>query len=525
MHVMTDTSTTPLQPPAEQVTGAVPVPVPVQVPVPVADAFLTLPSPTVKDGEFVLLIFGDERQIFAQALTRWRGKSPPLKINKRSYSTAHLVGMDYGTVCELDLKRGLIPLPEGQDIIPDAASTSADLDLVVSKECDHDNRNLVDDNKSQTITQQELADMRSDPSIHGKDIVATIIQNSATFEAKTSFSKAKYVRRKQIKYQPRCRIVRCTASTICQALYLKDARKLQNLRHDSLAQVLSFANISAGQKVLMVDQCLGLVTGACAQRMGGYGSILSIYTGQAPPHLDFISRFNLNYMEHSSIKWLHSGDVFGNDQKTENQDAISIDYEANERKQVKWPCPLQEHTQKYVEGMENDEYRKAFLAKRSSRFARKLTRPSLDETKAYLIGAERKCDSIILACKYDPTSTLLALLPYLETSSPFVVFYEFLEPLLECFRELQDKKLAINLRLSDTWMREYQVLPGRTHPNMHMSQNGGFILTGIKLCPTFGKNELDDDLIKEIRAEIGGRRGKKKRSSGDNIAGGRKKKR
>ena len=104
--------------------------------------------------------------------------------------------------------------------------------------------------------------------------------------------------------------------------------------------------------------------------------------------------------------------------------------------------------------------------------------------------------------------------------------FEFLEPLLECFRELQDKKLAINLRLSDTWMREYQVLPGRTHPNMHMSQNGGFILTGIKLCPTFGKNELDDDLIKEIRAEVGGRRGrKKKRSSGDSIAGGRKKKR
>ena len=51
-------------------------------------------------------------------------------------------------------------------------------------------------------------------------------------------------------------------------------------------------------------------------------------------------------------------------------------------------------------------------------------------------------------------------------------------------------------------------------------------MTGIKLCPTFGKNELDDDLIKEIRAEIGGRRGrKKKRASGENIAGGRKKKR
>merc|ERR1712183_277052 len=71
------------------------------------------------------------------------------------------------------------------------------------------------------------------------------------------------------------------------------------------------------------------------------------------------------------------------------------------------------------------------------------------------------------------------------------------------------KKLAINLRLSDTWMREYQVLPGRTHPSMNMTQSGGFILTGIKLCPDTGHNELDDDLAKEIRLQVGGRRGKR----------------
>jgi hypothetical protein len=88
-----------------------------------------------------------------------------------------------------------------------------------------------------------------------------------------------------------------------------------------------------------------------------------------------------------------------------------------------------------------------------------------------------------------------------------------MEPLFECFQELQNQKLAINLRLSDTWLREYQVLPNRTHPNMSMSQNGGFILTGVKLCPVHGVNELDDDVIKEIRAELGGRRGKKRTNS------------
>lgn len=88
-----------------------------------------------------------------------------------------------------------------------------------------------------------------------------------------------------------------------------------------------------------------------------------------------------------------------------------------------------------------------------------------------------------------------------------------MEPLVECFKTLQDKKLAINIRLCDTWMREYQILPGRTHPNMNMSQNGGFILTGIKLCPKYGINEMDEELVKEIKSEVSLRRGRKKRPS------------
>ena len=122
---------------------------------------------------------------------------------------------------------------------------------------------------------------------------------------------------------------------------------------------------------------------------------------------------------------------------------------------------------------------------------------------------------IIIVTHYDPTATLLELLPYLAPSSPFVVFCEFIEPLAQCFRELQKESLAINIRLSDTWMREYQVLPGRTHPSMTMSQTGGFILTGIKLCPVTGHNELEESVLKEIKEKIGGRRGRKTKGHKD----------
>lgn len=39
----------------------------------------------------------------------------------------------------------------------------------------------------------------------------------------------------------------------------------------------------------------------------------------------------------------------------------------------------------------------------------------------------------------------------------------------------------IDLQLNETWTRENQVLPGRTHPEMNMSACSGYLLSGIKI--------------------------------------------
>ena len=492
------------------------------------DPLLELPSPVVREGDFVILVFGDGRQFFAQCLNSWKGKSPPVKINRRSYPTANLVGLPYGTVLELGLS-GLSPLPEGEDLLPsypglrdsepmsvgleDEEATAEDNTFPVpSMEQPMDNRNLVDDNTSQTLRHADLRKWK-ETGVDGSAIVDALIENSATFDQKTEFSKAKYVARKQKKYQQRCRMVRCTAATICEAMFLKEPRKILNMREDTLGQILSYSNVSAGCQVLVLETAMGVVTGALAQRMGGYGKVMSIYTGQQPPYLEMLQRFNLSFAENHSIKWVHSGEVFADDVVT-STDPEAQDPEKVDRDRLKWPCPLQNHTRVYLENMGTMRERKDFLAKRCARFARKLTRHTSKEAKEWLVA--RPCDSLIVVTRYDPSTTLLELLPYLAPSSPFVVYFEFIEPLAECFRELQRQGLAINLRLSDTWMREYQVLPGRTHPSMNMSQSGGYILTGIKLCPVTGHNELDDNLLKEIRDQIGGRRGKAKKAKHKN---------
>jgi hypothetical protein len=68
---------------------------------------------------------------------------------------------------------------------------------------------------------------------------------------------------------------------------------------------------------------------------------------------------------------------------------------------------------------------------------------------------------------------------YLAPSRPFAVFCPYKEPLLDTYIAVKDTGRAIMVTLSETWLRNYQVLPNRTHPHVMMSGGGGYLLTGI----------------------------------------------
>eukprot|EP00578_Thalassiosira_sp_NH16_P003151 CAMPEP_0181131344 /NCGR_PEP_ID=MMETSP1071-20121207/30374_1 /TAXON_ID=35127 /ORGANISM="Thalassiosira sp., Strain NH16" /LENGTH=679 /DNA_ID=CAMNT_0023217529 /DNA_START=39 /DNA_END=2078 /DNA_ORIENTATION=- len=633
--------------------------------------------PTLREGDHFLLHTADDRQIFAQAVrskAAKKGNAPACKINKRTYSTHNLIGLPYGTVLEVG-REGLVPLPEGEDLLPcsdgvmgvikgmtttttrgdgketeDGVGKDANNDETAPSKNDdatknangsgkgttatdknsaitpNDNRDLVDDNTSQKLTFQCVKNL-VEGATSGSHIVAALVSNSATFGSKTAFSQAKYVKRKQMKYQLRCRIVRVTPATLCSAMHRKDARRICNLREDTLGRMLSDANVCAGERVLVFDDAVqGIVTASCTRRMGGYGSVYSLFAGQQPSYLDWVvNRMNFTLGERQSLKWVSMGEVFGDYDAKEMQMRSLYDettgewndVERVERERIQWPAPLQPHTRNYLlNEVKDDRKIDEFLAKRNARFTRKLTRHSMLElrgmidrcrdreenldgagsnnakgaaTTALSTTAEKdekeemdtkapasenakakndeiqQCDSLIIATKYDPTATILRLFPYLAPSCPFVIFHEFLEPLLDTFNTLQNyhalnandedntfndadaenvdntapctssstgkntnsdkprtpmmqrKNIAINLRLTDSWFRDYQVLEGRTHPDMSMSQNGGYVLTGTKLCPRTGTNELNEDDLREIRARVGGRR---KQAKGNQRGGG-----
>ena len=127
----------------------------------------------------------------------------------------------------------------------------------------------MDDNESQSVSQEDIRKMREEGKT-GQEIISTLINSSKTFQGKTEFSKAKYIKRKVKKYVPRARLLRCTSFTVCSLLFFKDPKRYMCLRPDSLAQVLSYANVYAGSKVMTFDD-VGIPTAAIVERMNGMG--------------------------------------------------------------------------------------------------------------------------------------------------------------------------------------------------------------------------------------------------------------
>merc|ERR1712166_770009 len=84
-----------------------------------------------------------------------------------------------------------------------------------------------------------------------------------------------------------------------------------------------------------------------------------------------------------------------------------------------------------------------------------------------------------------------SFLPRLSFGCPFAIFCDFLEPLSEGMHALRSRKCAVRLHLQETWFREYQVPPDRTHPVMSTSATCGYILSGVYIDASSTRNNQE----------------------------------
>uniref|UniRef100_A0A5B7CBV9 tRNA (adenine(58)-N(1))-methyltransferase non-catalytic subunit TRM6 n=1 Tax=Davidia involucrata TaxID=16924 RepID=A0A5B7CBV9_DAVIN len=225
------------------------------------------------EGCSVLIDINDgDRLVFARLTA-----SSTLKIGNKKCSLQRLIGCPFGSLFQVEngtkgpcLSRAL-STTEGNNL-----QEKGDFQI---KDESKDNRTLVDNNTAQSLTGEDIDEMRRQGAT-GDELVEALIANSATFDKKTSFSQEKYKLKKQKKYAPRVLLRRPFARSICEAYFKKYPARIGFLRVDTLSLLLSMANVTASSDVLVVDMVGGILTGAVAERLGGllFGFFLETLT-------------------------------------------------------------------------------------------------------------------------------------------------------------------------------------------------------------------------------------------------------
>ncbi|CAL5383470.1 unnamed protein product [Camellia sinensis] len=429
------------------------------------------------EGCSVLLDINDgDRLVFARLTA-----ASSLKIGNKNFLLQPLIGRPFGSLFQVENgKEGpfLSPLS-----ITEGDNVQEKGDCQINDEC-KDNRGLVDNNTAQSLTGEDIDEMRRQGAT-GDEIVQALIANSATFEKKTSFSQEKYRLKKQKKYAPKVLLRRPFTRSICETYFKKYPARIGFLRVDSLSLLLSMANVSAHSDVLLADMVGGILTGAVAERLGaGTGFVCNTYLGVTPYPVDIVRMFNFSSETCRRIVQCSLTDLCSTQNETSvqiGQAGDAIGSQSNEEK-----SPLCSESMDGTALSSEHGMLDLMPETSTSPVTKACKTPKAGEKasqEAINLWKENGFSSLVIATPdADAWTIVKELLPLLSFSAPFAIYHQYVQPLATCMHNLQLGKMAVGLQISEPWLREYQVLPSRTHPQMQMSSFGGYILSGTRIC-------------------------------------------
>ncbi|XP_034756129.1 tRNA (adenine(58)-N(1))-methyltransferase non-catalytic subunit TRM6 [Etheostoma cragini] len=428
----------------------------------------------IKEGDYVVLKRGD---IFKAVQIQLKKK---VIFEKQWFFLDKAVGQLYSSTFEI-VSGGIL-----QPLKPKDTESPTD-----AKEAGTDNRNIVDDGKSQKLTRDDIETLK-EQGLKGQEIIQRLIESSSTFRDKTEYAQDKYIKKKKKKYENTVTILKPSCRILAMMYHGREPGKICHLRYDTLAQMLTLANIHAGSKVLVFETCAGLVLGSVMERMGGYGSVIQMYPGGGPVRagvesFGFPEHFHdmLHEFPICHVNALLAGtlDTTAKDPSADSKKSdMSAEEEQNQPKAEPEEQSMETNTE--ADGThdhEKDEREKLKEARaQGKKVKQEEKRKKLAAAAALLEG--RNADGLVIASRFHPCPVLMGLLKFLSPSRPFVVYSQYKEALIECYTKLKDHGGTVNLRLTDTWLRHYQVLPNRTHPVLLMSGGGGYLLSGTTVA-------------------------------------------
>ncbi|XP_031624849.1 tRNA (adenine(58)-N(1))-methyltransferase non-catalytic subunit TRM6 [Contarinia nasturtii] len=350
-------------------------------------------------------------------------------------------------------------------------------------ECGTDNRNLNMDTETQTLKADDILKLRQSGSSAG-EIVNIIVENSKTFTSKTEYSQDKYLRKKEKKYFEFLQIRRPTLRLIAEIMYRLDPEKILGLRMDSLSQLISYANVSAmGNFLLYESGTNGLVPAALINSIGANteGKLLHLHQGNVPQK-QALQALNL---EQEQLNRCISANIYSILRQFYQKSGglkRTLDEVVNDSAEPPAKVAKTDETENLREITDTDME----IATEPSEHDDSAKNGDKEaKTPKWFYENERGCellrenlDALIIVAKEHPIAIVNALLPFVKSSRPVVIFSLSRDLLVETFISLKSSSQVTGLKLTSNWLRNYQILPNRTHPDVNMNGHSGFILHG-----------------------------------------------
>lgn len=116
------------------------------------------------------------------------------------------------------------------------------------------NREIIDDNARQTLTMEEIEELKRDGTGAGKEIIAKLLLSHTALDQKTSFSLAKYKLLKTKKYIRRFQVLPLDVPLLGKyMLEEKDASRVLDMRDEMVGLVGCWANVHYGGDDVLLD--------------------------------------------------------------------------------------------------------------------------------------------------------------------------------------------------------------------------------------------------------------------------------
>ncbi|QRV94729.1 tRNA (adenine(58)-N(1))-methyltransferase non-catalytic subunit TRM6 [Ceratobasidium sp. AG-Ba] len=373
------------------------------------------------------------------------------------FRSESILGHPFGLSYEIGEKKALKVV--AQKAIEDVEETDATNELI------NDDGKFV-----QPLTAQEILALK-ESGAHVTEIIKRQIEAHTNYELKNEYSKEKYRKRKEAKFSRGFTVVEPTLFNICEYYFLRDPSKIRDLRPHSLGQLLNTANVQPGARMLVCDNVSGILVAGVLERLGGSGRCIAITDVDGPSAFPVMTNMNFEPAAKSSSIL-----------STINWAAADEEYTP-----LATTLPTEPASGEFQSDKERSKLRK-----------RKATANVLSNLREELFSGE--FDGLIVASQFEPFSIVEKLSPYVAGSGMIAVYSPFSHPLIEAQSRMRAIPTYLAPAVTEAWHREYQVLPGRTHPYMNMPGAGGFILSAIKI---YDAPEASSVLLhrKELRAK------------------------